>query len=210
MAQFNLTWDNTNIISGTNTISVRASYRKKGDTPWIQTGFTPANDMPKTTTSCVSPNTLSDNTIYQFKLETICTYGGPTSDADGILEQIHFACITPTLSKTDTSATITLDVTDLDITKARFTLRKTSDSSIVISPTVIVRAGDSITYTANTLNPSTSYFWQVELYATVNSVEVISSASNYINSVCGPYTVVTNDPPTCDNITSLTVSSVNS
>lgn len=209
MAQFTLNWDNTAVLAHPNSTGQRASYRQKSvGGAWITVGFTPTNDLPKTATTTDSPNSLLTNVVYEFKIESLCTVGGPTINDNGIREAIEFACITPVTGVTETTSTITLDVTGLDITKARFTLRKASDNTIVYGPTTVNRIGDSIMLQAVGLTGSTNYYWQVELYATVNLIEVISSQVNYLGVVCSPYPITTDAPAICDPITSLSVSSI--
>lgn len=197
MPVYTLNWDNTVVLSSPNVIAQRAGYRRKDvGGAWITTGFTPTNDLLKTAITALSPNLLA-NVVYEFRVQAICTTGGPTTNSNGIVEQIIFVCLTPATSQADVSASISLNVTGLNITKAKFTLRKTSDNSIVYGPATIVAAFNTIQTTATGLVASTSYYWQVELIAVVNGIEVLSSAVNYLNAVCGPYTVVTTAPAAC-------------
>ena len=171
------------------------------------TGFSPANDLLVAAITATSP-VLTDNVVYEFIVETLCTKNGPTNNSNGIIEQIGFSCLTPVVSQTDVASTITLNITGLNITKARFTLRKTSDSSIVSAATIVAASGNFITRTVAGLAASTSYYWQVEIYATINGVEIISSNVAYLNALCGPYTFITNAPTTCPAPDNLIVDSV--
>lgn len=196
MANFILNWDNTAVLAEPNAIAQRALYRRKDvGGSFISSGFTPINDLPKSAITTTSPNLLN-NVVYEFKIQAICTENGPTDNDNGIQEQIKFACITPNVSATDVASTITIDVTNLNITKARFTLRLASDNSLVAQSTVLA-AGGFITKTQTGLTASTGYYWQVELYATVNGIEVISSSPSYLNTVCGPYNFSTEEPTSC-------------
>lgn len=209
MAQITLDWDNSNILDNPNIISQRASYRPRtAGGPFITVGFIPSNDMDKTVITADTPNTLSDNIVYEVKVEAICTVNGPTINDNGVQEFISFACLTPVLTKTSTTANITLNVSGLDITKARFTLRRASDNLIMTGPTVVARVGTTISLDKTGLVGSTGYYWQVELYATINSTEVISSSSTYLGTICSPYPFTTDAPPVCDPITAVTVTSI--
>ncbi len=209
MAQITLEWENDNVLDNPNIISQRASYRPRtAGGSFLTAGFTPPNDMDKTVVTADTPNTLSDNVVYEVKVEAICTVNGPTINDNGIQEFINFACITPTLTKTSTTGSISLNVTGLDITKARFTLRKSSDNSIITPPTIIPKLGTTIALGVVGLVGSTSYYWQVELYATVNNTEVLSSTTDYLGTICSPYPFTTDAPPVCSPITAVTVTSI--
>ena len=209
MAQFTLNWDNAGVLAEPNAIGQRAAYRRKDvGGAFITTGFTPANDMATSINSATSPNSLLENVVYEFKVSAICTENGPTDNNNGIVEQIIFSCILPDVTQTDVASTITLDVTGLNITQARFTLRKQSDNSVVNGPTIVAAIANSITKTATGLTPSTGYYWQVELYATINGVEVVSSSASYLNAVCGPYNFNTDAATSCPAPEDLVVSGV--
>lgn len=210
MSQFTLVWDNSSVLVNTNAISQRVSYRQRllaG--AYITTGFSLTNDLAKTVNTVDSPSGLLNNVVYQFKVQTICTLNSPTENDNGVQEGINFACITPVTTNDHNSASAVLTVTNTDITKARFTLKKASDNTIVSGPTVVVRSGNTISLPIVTgLQSSTAYYWQIELYATVNAVDLISSHISQIGSVCSPYPFTTGASLTCDNITSVNVHAI--
>lgn len=208
MSQFTLNWNAGDLVGNTNCISQSALYRYRlvGGS-FISTGFSPANPLATTAITVDSP-TLNENQVIQFEIQVGCTLSGPSYNDNGIQEVIEFAEIVPTITETDNSSTITIDATNTDITKAKFTLRKSSDNSIVGTPTVITKSGSSISYTQSSLNYSTNYYWQVETYATVNSIEVVSSDPVYVGSPFSPYPFTTSAPAVCNPTTSLTVSSI--
>lgn len=196
MAQFLLQWDNADVIGSGNSLNQRASVRRK--TPvgaWVTAGFSPANDLATSVISATTP-VLLDNVIYQFKIENICTAGGPTLNDNGIREAIQFGCIAPVLVNTDSSSTATVDLTNLDITRIRFILRRLSDNAI-ISSTNVTKVGNSAVSSVTGLAPSTDYYWTLELYSIIEGVEVISSDSEYIGNVCGNYGFTTSAPLAC-------------
>jgi hypothetical protein len=197
MAQFNLQWDNTDVNASSNTISQRASYRQKtvGGT-FITAGFTPTNDFAKSISSVLTPNSLLDNVVYEFKIEAICTEGGPTANDNGVQEQIKFNCLTPVIVNTETTSEITLDLLNTDITKARFTLKKSSDNTTVYGPTTVTRASNAATTPATSLVAGTDYYWEVTLYATVNGIEVNSAEVGHLGAVCTTNTT-TEEIPEC-------------
>lgn len=209
MAQFNLVWDESNVAVNPNALSQRASYRYKAvGGSWITAGFTPINDLDITDNNVLAP-VLDNNKVVELKVECICTVNGPTINDNGVREGIGFSCITPNVSVfTSTQGTITIDLTSTDITKVRFTLKKSSDNSTVMVPTEVNRVGNSATITKTGLTASTSYYWQVELYANINLFEVKSSDLGYLGTPCSPYPFTTSAAPVCDPITAITVSSI--
>jgi hypothetical protein len=195
MSQFKLDWFSAPAMVNPNAIGQRALYRQRSlGGSFISTGFTPANNLLKTTQSVNSP-ILAANKIWEFKVQTLCTTGGPVDNDNGIQESLEFACINPTIIWTDTTSMISLNILGLDITKARFTLRLTGDNSIVFGPVTTLPVGNGIAATATGLEPQTSYYWQYELYSTVNGTEIISSSSDQLGTVCGPYTFSTDESP---------------
>lgn len=208
--QFTLIWDNTAVLANTNATAQRVSYRRKITAgSWITTGFSVANDLAKSVTTVDGPAGLLDNNVYEHKVETICTLNGPTINDNGIREALGFACITPTITKNDVSASAVLDVTSTDLTKARFTLRKASDNTLISGPTVINRVANAISLpTVTGLVASTSYYFQIELYATVQAGEVISSQSGYLAALCGPYPFTTNASAGCNPVTGFTLAAI--
>jgi hypothetical protein len=208
MAQFTLQWNNVNQIASSNCNNTRVSYRQKSvGGVFITAGFNPGNDMDKAVTQTDSP-LLTDNVVYEFKVESLCAQNGPTPNDNGLVEAIGFACISPNIVKTDLTVQATLDVTNLDITKARFTLRRASNNVIVGSPVIVNKVGTSIQHTFSGLTQLTNYYIDIELYATVNNTEVISSHPSYLASVCSPYPVQTDATPVCDPVTSASVTSI--
>ncbi len=186
MATFTLNWDNTLILAEPNAINQRASYRIKSvGGAYITTGFTPTNDMA---TSVISTSrTGSANIVYEFKIEALCTAGGPTMNDNGVIEQIVFECIDPIFSDvTSTSITVTIPTSTTDIEKIKFTLRKQGDGSLVAQTTSISPGdlGDTIAIFSG-LTANTAYYIDAVYYATINGVEVMSNQTGYLNLVCG-------------------------
>lgn len=183
--QFTITWDNTEIAATTNALSQLVVYRQKAiGGAYLSAGFTPSNPLAKSVSGALSP-VLDDNKIYQFKQQTICTANSPSENDNGVQESISLVCLLPTITQTTTQTTATLDVTGLDITKAKFLLKKQSDNSNASSPFTVNRVGNSIQATATGLTTATAYYWQINLYSVVNGLEVISDT-------CTPYNVTTN------------------
>jgi len=207
-AQFTLDWSSTNVQANPNATAQRAAYRYKAvGGSFITTGFTPANDLAKTAITADSPS-LDDNKVIEFEILTICTVSGPTTNDNGIQEAINFACITPALTNAETQSQIVITLTGLDITKARLTLKKASDNSIVLAPTIVNKVSNAVTYTKTGLVGSTNYYWEIELYATVQGVEVKSSDAGYLGISCSPYAFTTSAPSVCAPVTAMDITSV--
>lgn len=203
MAQFNLSWFNTAVIINPNATGQRVSHRQKSvGGAFSTTGYTPANDLPKTASASQSP-VLADNIVWEFKVEALCTVGGPTINSNGLVEGLKFACITPNIQKTTNSATITLNVAGLDITQATFITHLTADDSVVAGPTTVARVGTAIQHTVTGLDPDTEYYFEIILYAIVNGSEIASNDVNQLNASCFSDDFQT-DEDTCEPCTAIT------
>lgn len=184
MAIFHCSWDNTTIANNSNVIYQRLSWREKSvGGAFNTTSIIPTNDLDKTVSS-VDFVSASYNKVYEFILEVFCSLGGSTQNSNGIVEKISFDCITPTLSPDTSLINFSLNVINTDITKARIVLKLQSDNTVITTQTVN-RVGNLIDYAFNGLTSSTGYYFEVELYATVNGVEVVSSDVAYLGEVCG-------------------------
>lgn len=204
MAQFNLNWFNTAVIINPNATGQRAAHRLKslGGT-FSSSGYTPANDLPKTASSVQSP-VLDNNKVWEFKVDALCTIGGPTTNDNGLFEGLGFACLIPSLSNTTDTATIVLNVPGLDINQATFILHLASDDSIVSGPTTVARVGTAISHTVTGISPDTEYYWEFIQYAIVNGTEVASNDTEQLNVSCFSDNIQT-DEDVCAPITAITV-----
>lgn len=211
MQNFILKWLNIAVLANPNSLKQRVLYREKSDGgDFISTGFTPAGDLPKyATTASVN---LEANIVYEFKVQNISgeTEADVCDNDNGIVERLKFQCLVPVMTHTVKSASAVLNVTGTDITKARFTLKKLSDDSVVYGPVLKNVAGNSISATTgDILTGSTSYYWATELYATVADTEIVSSASSPIGlgSLCNSASFTT-DADICAPVTAVTVTSI--
>lgn len=175
MAQFRLNWFNTEVITSSNALSQTASYRRKsvGGT-WIETGFIPANPLAKSANTTTT-TTLLDNVIYEFQVQANCEIGGPTLNSNGIRDGIKMVCIVPNVVSTFNSSTATVNLLNTDISKVRFTLRRASNNAVVYGPVDVTNSGNLAQTLATGLEAETGYYWQTELIAVLNGVEVVST-----------------------------------
>lgn len=208
MAQFTLSWNNADAVAQANAISQRASYRLKTvGGAWLTGGFIPANDMAKSVSTTDTASNLTNNVVYEFLTETLCTAGGPSANDNGIQEGIAFACLIPTLTKTYNSAKAVISLVGTDVSKVRLTLKRTLDN-VIMGTSLIPKVNNLAELTVIGLAFSTNYYWQVELFANVNNIEVSSLAVAYLGVVCGSYPTVTDANPVCNPTTSLTITSI--
>ena len=214
MAQFKFDWNNDSVEASSNSTGQVASYRVKASPAgaWLTDGFTPANTLPKTA-STTTTKTLVNNTVYQFKVDNICTSGGPIANDNGIQEGIEFACLDPDVDEfTFSSATFRL--TGLPqgtggIAKAKIWLKLASNNTVVAGTPITVNAvAGVIETTVNGLDDNTNYYWEYEIYATVKGVSVKSSDANYIGQVCGAYPILTAAEPVCNIPSGLVVTAL--
>jgi hypothetical protein len=199
MATIPISWDNSAVNANVLATGQRVSKRIKALIGAFDTlGFAPVNDMAKTVNSAVS--TILPNRVYEYKVEAICSSGGPIINNNGPRDGIVFECIVPTFITTSTTIDVVVDLLNKDITKIRVRLKKQSDNSLIGTITAN-KVGNNATANFTGLVGGTAYYVEIELYALVNGVEVISSAANYLNAVCGGniagYQVTTGATPTC-------------
>jgi len=183
MGTIRLNWNNIN-VTGVLGLLVRASKRIKAiGGAWDTSNFTPANDMANTVNETDAD--VVNNKVYQFKLESICSGGGITPNLNGIQENIYFACTGAVHSQTHNTVLITVTTTNCDWSKIRVTIRLTADDSLIDSEDVVVPVGaGSVAAYFSGLTPLTSYYYEVEMFASVNAGEVNSSGGAYLGDPC--------------------------
>jgi hypothetical protein len=200
MGVLTLNWNNAAVLASANATGQRASKRIKAvGGAFDITGFTPSNDLLKSANT-VNVNIIN-NRVYEFKIEALCIIGGPTPNNNGLREGLVFVCIAPSFVTTFNSVTVNFNLLNTDITKVRVRLKKQSDDSIIGTVTASNVANVASAIFSSGVDAATAYYVEVELYSIINGVEIISSAANFLNAVCGGnisgYQVQTDDPPSC-------------
>lgn len=202
-----LSWDNTEIVANTNTVSQIAYYREKIISGEFSTiGFIPSNPLDGATNLVISPDLPNANSIYEFKLEVTCAQNGPIMNENGLLEGIRFSCLAaPTITFGETAAQAMYDLSGggNSITKIRFVLRKDSDNSIIKDETVTPVAG-IFTSSITGLDTGTAYYYQTEYFSELNGVEVRSGSADQLNALCGDYDFIT-ETPVCNPVTNIVI-----
>ncbi len=170
-----LSWNNIALLASPNVLAVRAWQRQKiiGGT-YYTTGFLPANDLAP---SLFSTEFIAAvvNKVYEFKVESICSSGGPSENTNGIQEGMVFGCLTltsiPVASATDSWSGV-INVTATDLQGVKFTLKKQADDTVVglVQDIPQVAGICQIDYTG--LDSATAYYVEAIMYATVNGVQV--------------------------------------
>lgn len=180
MAALTLTWDNTNILANPNVVAVRALWRLKiiGGT-FYTTGFSPANDLSPLLNT-VDFTGFTVNKLYEFKVQSICSAGGPTDNTNGIEQGIVFGCILPVLESTNHSVTVDIDVTGTEIAGADITLKKQSDNSEIETTGAIDAVANHVNFVFDSgVVANTGYYVEIMLYTLINDMKV------FIDVACG-------------------------
>lgn len=207
MAQFNINWFNAAVIINPNATAQRVSHRQKSvGGAFTTTGYTPLNDLPTSASASLSP-VLANNIVWEFKVEAICTEGGPEANTNGNQEGLKFACLVPSLTFDTDSAQIVLNVAGTDITAATFILRRVDDNTAVDGPTTVARVGTGITREAEGIDPGTDYYWEIIQYAIVNGSQIASNDASQLGASCFSIDFTTTED-TCLPVTDLDISSI--
>lgn len=178
MATIDLSWDNTAVNASGNTTGQRASKRVKAiGGAWDTAGFAPTNDMAKTVNSAVA--TILPNRVYEFKVEAICTAGGPTINDNGIQEGITFQCIGGAEgSPGDNPGELLFSVVDFDVNApdinfVKFALYDNTNTTLLQTTAALPNAS-TISHLFTGLDPDAAYVVRVIYGALVNGVQVWS------------------------------------
>lgn len=176
MANYNITWVPS---SNGSAISQNIEYKKSIDSTWtIHSNVSPVTNIGSITG-------LDDNVIYDFRVSSVCLYGGPTPSSPFSL--IKIVCPVVTLTKTFNSVSYSFPHPGGSI--SGFTVELLSSTSVILftqTPTI----GATMTGTFSGLTPSTAY--KVRLKVTAGS----------FSQTCAPQDITT-DNPVCDPPTSL-------
>lgn len=168
---------------GGNVTSQEVQYRVQGVTNW-----TTAVSGLSAATSTYTITGLNVNTIYEFRIVSNCTFGGPIYSAT--MTDIEWFC--PTITVTPTHNTITYSFSALGGSISAYTvdLLASNQTTVVQTKTTISGVFDSVSIT-----PSTTYYVRLTLTA------------GALTNVCPLVTTATTAAPTCPipTITSATI-----
>lgn len=172
MANFTLTWT-PNVNSGVS--YQQAEFRRKSvGGAFNSVGFLPSNPLANSVTTTTISGLL-DNVVYEFRISNFCIEGRTYTSN---VEDIKFACVTPTETHTDSTITTTVSSLPVDITKVRFTLFSSDGTTVLQGPVLVNTFTGTSVNTFSGLSASTNYIIKIELVAILNGNEVISSLNN--------------------------------
>ena len=168
---------------GGNVTSQEVQYRVQGTTNW-----TTAVSGLSTSTNTYTITGLTTNTIYEFRVVSNCSVGGPIYSAT--MTDIEWFC--PTISLTPTHNTITYSFSALGGSISAFTvdLLASNQTTVIQTKSTVSGVFDSVSIT-----PSTTYYVRLTLTAGV------------LSNICTPVSTATTAAPTCPipTITSATI-----
>jgi hypothetical protein len=181
MASFILNWTPA---GGLNSTGQQVQYKLSTSSTWITAATLGSSANTYTISS------LLDNTIYDFQIVNLCTYGGPTTGST--FQTIKLTC--PTVTATPTYNSVSFGFPDLgaSVTDYRVDLLNAAGSSIIAFKN-FTSLGTSISDNFMGLSPTTGY-----------NLRVTVKAGSYTN-VCALVPFTTDPTPTCNAPSSLTV-----
>lgn len=158
---------------GGNVTSQSVEYRVQGTTSW-----TSAATGLSASASSYNVTGLSDNTVYEFRVISICSVGGPIVSAT--MTGIKWFC--PTITVTPTHNTITYSFTALGGSISAYSVELLSNdlATVIQTKTTVSGVFDSVS-----ILPSTSY-----------KVRLTLTAGSYSNT-CSAVSTATTAAPTC-------------
>lgn len=161
---------------GVNTTGQEIQYRKKGVSAW--TSF--QNVAPNVNTITIT--SLDDNFLYEFRILSKCSYGGPTESA--IVTQGKITC--PELAFTPEYNSISFALNHLGGHIDKYVVDSISPSGTVMNTWTFTEMNPVLTGQATPVEPLTTYRFRVTVYA------------GTVSKVCPIQEITTPEPPTCD------------
>jgi hypothetical protein len=158
---------------GGNIASQEVQYRVQGTTNW-----TTAVSGLSASASTYTITNLAVNTIYEFRVISNCSIGGPIPSAT--MTDIEWFC--PTITVTPTHNTITYSFSALGGSISAYSVQLLSNDLSTVIQTLTTVSG---VFNSVSIAPSTSYKVRLTLTAGTNT------------NVCTPVSTATTTPPTC-------------
>jgi hypothetical protein len=158
---------------GGNITSQEVQYRIKGTTNWT-TAVTGLSASANTYTV----TGLTENTIYEFRVVSNCSVGGPIPSS--ILTGIKWFC--PTITVTPTHNTITYSFSSLGGSISGYTVQLLESNLTTVVQTLYTVSG---VFNSGSIAPSTQYYVRLTL------------AADNLSNICTPVSVTTTAAPTC-------------
>ena len=171
MAQANITWTPG---GGGNVLSQSVEYRVSGTTNWTTavSGLSPS-------TSSYTVTGLTNNTIYEMRVASVCSVGGTTYSAT--MTGISWFC--PTITATPTHNTITYSFSSLGGSISAYTVELLDSTQTTVIQTLTTVSG---IFNSGSIAPSTQYYVRLKL-----------TAGTLNNTCASPVSVTTLAAPSC-------------
>jgi hypothetical protein len=170
MASAAITWTPG---GGGNVTSQEVQYRIQGTTSW-----TTAVSGLSASASSYTITGLTNNTIYEIRVASICSVGGTTYSAT--MTGISWFC--PTVSVTPTNNTITYNFSALSGSISGYTVDLLNSAQNTIIQTLTTISG---VFNSVSIAPSTQYYVRLTL------------AAGGLSHACTPVSTTTLAAPTC-------------
>jgi hypothetical protein len=181
MASFDLSWTPA---GGLNSTAQQVQYKAATSSTWI-----PVASLSATANSYTLPG-LADNTIYDFSIVNICTFGGPTAGVS--FQTISIVCPTVTTTPSYNSVSFNFDSLGGSVTEYRVDLMNGAGNSTIAFKTITSSSG-TVADSFTGLDFSTNY-----------NLRITPKAGTYTKQ-CPLVPFATAALPTCSAPTSLTV-----
>jgi hypothetical protein len=158
---------------GGNIVSQEVDYRVQGTSNWTAavTGLSPS-------TSTYTVTGLTANTLYEFKVISNCSIGGPISSAT--LTGITWSC--PTITLTPTHNTITYSFSALGGSVSAYQVDLLASNQTTVIQTLTTTSG---VFNSGSITASTTYYVRLTLTAGTST------------NVCTAVSTATTSAPTC-------------
>lgn len=176
----NLTWL---AASGTSVLDQDVQYKLRSSATWLTSATLAAGATSHTI------NGLSSNAVYDFRILTNCSVGGPTPSSTQ--SNIQTTCPAVTLTPTTTSIGYSFAHVGSDVTQYKVELLNNTGTQVLQTKTENAPFASTITNSFNNLTQNTNYQVRVTVVA------------QEFNKGCSAQAISTNAPETCPTPTGL-------
>jgi hypothetical protein len=178
---FDLTWTPA---GGLNSTGQQVQYKDVVSPDWVTVATV------SRTTSSYTISSLNYNVIFEFRIISICTYGGPSPSNS--FRSINISCPTVTVNPSYDSVSFSFEQLGASITDYQVDLLSGVDSSMIASQTI------------HTTNPVTGSFSGLT-FSTSYQLVITPRAAEFTRE-CPPIPFTTTALPICYPPTDLTIS----
>jgi hypothetical protein len=151
MSAFDLSWTPA---GGLNSTAQQVQYKLSSSSTWLVAGTLSASANSYTV------DDLDENTIYDFRIINMCSYGGPTPGAP--FQTIDFVCPEVTITTTYNSVSFSFAHVGGSVTEYRVDLLNAAGSSIIAFKN-ITSPGSTVANSFTGLSNETNYKLRITL-----------------------------------------------